>query len=106
MQHENNFFEFSMKIVFQYTDNPERDQAQTQKCTAAGTVSVIVFTEDPRGNFTVSCIHNTTKSCVKPENVQKTGAEFVSKYTARNMTFCVALRSHFKTVNLINLSWL
>ena len=106
MQRENNFFEFSMTIVFQYTDNPESDQAQTQKCTAAGAVSVIVFTRDPRGNFTVGCIHSTTESCVKPENVQKTRAEFVSKYKARKMIFCVALRSHFKTINLINLSWL
>ena len=64
-------------------------------------------------NFLVGCIHNATKSCVhvKPENVQATGAEFilqkkVSKYTTVKMIFCVAVRAQFKTVNLMNLSWL
>ena len=40
-----------MKIVFQYTDKQESDQTQTQKCTAAGTVSVMVFTRELRGEF-------------------------------------------------------
>lgn len=44
-------FESAMKMVFQYIDNPERDQAQTQKCTAAGIVSVIVLTRELHGEL-------------------------------------------------------
>ena len=60
---DNSLFEFLMKILFQFTDNP------TPKCTAAETVNAIIF---PRtcGRFHAS--RDNRKLC-KNRNRQRPG---------------------------------
>ena len=61
------FFTFSMKMLFQYTDKPERE-AQSPKCTAAETVNATVF---PRTAWWIS------RSTASNDKQKSTAAELV-----------------------------
>ena len=73
VKHGKKLFEFSMKMLFQYTP---RKGAQTPKCKGAETVNVIGFLRTAWW-FSQSAALMTTESCVKKETRRDNKSEFI-----------------------------